>query len=107
MHNMTLRSLLEDRASNAFRTDGVADTQVDVYEIDLRLAAMQRALVAHDALTRVLCQVDVPVGELPGKLLDAIAKAEGLSVISSKEVKQLKWINREANKAKHDRPLPF
>ena len=81
--------------------------QVDAYEIDLRLAAMQRALVAHDALTRILSQVDMPSNELPSTLLDAITIAERLELINKQETKWLKFINQQANRAKHDRALPF
>ena len=81
--------------------------KVDAYELELRLAAMQRALVAHDALNRRLSQVDVPSTELPDKLMDGITLAERLALISNQEAKCLKWINQEANKAKHGGALPF
>ena len=81
--------------------------QVDAYEIDLRLAAMQRALVAHDALTRSLSQVDMPSNMLPSMLLDAITTAKRLGLIDHQETKWLKFINQEANKAKHNRAVPF
>ena len=105
--NTKLRSLLENNASSVFQADGVADIVVDTYEIDLRLAAMHRALVAHDALTRMLSRVDVPESELPTKLWDAIQHAERLGLINRQEVRWLKDFNYRANRAKHDRNLPF
>ena len=91
-NNLTLRALIDPPASKRFRTGGVADTQVDMYYLDRRLAAMQRALVAHAALGKMLSQVDVPSNELPKGLLDAIAKAQSLGLVQPKEVNWLKWI---------------
>ena len=48
--SITLRALFDDRANQAFPQGGVADVAVDTYEIDFRLAEIQRALVAHDAI---------------------------------------------------------
>ena len=103
--SLTLRSLLEHKASEAFAPHGVADIPIDTYEIDFRLAAMQRALVAHDAINRLLSQVEVV--DLPDKLLDSIVRAEALGLFDPREVRWLKHINMEANKAKHSRALPF
>ena len=105
--NLTLRTLLEEKDSEDFRPGGVADVPVDAFEVDHRLAAMQQALVAHDAMIRMLSQVDMPARDLPNRLVDAIAKAEELELIHRKEVKCLKRINSMANKAKHNPALPF
>ena len=101
----TLRSLLEDRANDVFLADGVADVPVDGYEIDLRLSAMHKALVAHAALNRSLSHVGAT--DMPDKLVDSIAQAESLGLIEAREVRWLKFINQQANEAKHGRALPF
>ena len=101
----TLRSLLEDRASDAFLADGVADVPVDASEIDVRLALMHRALVAHDALNRSLLHVGAT--DMPDKLVDSIAQAESFGLINVREVRWLKFINKQANEAKHGKALPF
>ena len=66
----TLRTMLEPRSSRKFAFNGVADEPVSEYEVDLRLAAMKTAIVAHDALTRRLSRVDSV--ELPENMSRAI-----------------------------------
>ena len=108
--SVTLRPLLDDRALAAFResTDAlqcVADVPVDSYEIDLRIAAMHRALVAHQAIIKQLSQVGVP--DLPDNLFDSISRAEHLGLLDPREARHLKSMNSDANAAKHGKPLPF
>ena len=71
------------------------------YEIDVRLAAMQRALVAHDALNRALSQVLGADAELPDTLVASISAAESHGIIGTREARWLKHFNKAANKAKH------
>ena len=110
---VSLRPLIGSRASSAFAAttaDGgrrlsVADVLVDSYEIDLRMAAMHRALVAHQAINKLLSELEMP--DLPSTLLGSIEKAEELDLVDNRERRWLRHINREANDAKHGRPLPF
>ena len=102
---ITLRLYLEEEANQRFpaSTDvrpSVADVPVDSYEIDLRLAAMKRALVAHRALNNLLSQVGMD--ELPKSLKRSIEKAEEFGIVSDREGRWLRHINKEANQAKHD-----
>ena len=101
---ITLRCFLEKGESDKFDKHGIADIPVNEFKMDKRLAAMQRALVAHDALTIQLKKVDA---EAPTTLKDAIAKASELDLIVPEEVRYLKFFNKEANSAKHDLTLPF
>ena len=78
---------------------------MDGYEIDIRLSAMHKALVAHDALNRSLSHVGAT--DMPDKPVDSIAQAESLGLIEAREVRWLKFINQQANEAKHGRALPF
>jgi len=97
---MTLRSLLEPEASRAFEPGGVADLPLGNFSaMDRRLALMQRALVAHDALSAALRFSGV--SHTPDKLLGAINEAERAMIITKKESKWLKHLNRSANEAKH------
>jgi hypothetical protein len=104
MSTMTLRALLDARQNSAFAEGGVADIEVPMAEVDRRLAAMQRGLVAHDALKQRLQQVGVTP---PDKLADAAWKAHELGLVGERERRNLLFFNREANRAKHDHALPF
>ena len=99
---ITLRALLEPEANEKFDVGGVADIKIETGEVDVRLAAMQVALVAHKALLILLVQVDVPEEELPAKLIESATKAAKLGLISNGEANWLKYINKRANKAKHE-----
>lgn len=104
---ISLRTLLSQEQDKAFPQHGIADVPVAAYEIDLRLAAMQRALVAHDALNRALSQVLGADAELPDKLLTSISVAESHGIIGAREAGWLKHFNKAANKAKHSAGWPF
>ena len=78
--------------------DRVADVPVDGSEIDVRLSLMHKALVAHDALNR--SPLHVGATDMPDKLVDSIAQAESIGLIN-------KFINTQANEAKHGPALPF
>ena len=107
---VTLRLFLDGRAAAAFphstetRLD-VADVPVNCYEIDLRLAAMRRALMAHQSLNTMLSQTGVV--DLPTKLIDSIHMTESLGITDHQQGKWLRHFNQEANEAKHGRGLPF
>ena len=103
--SITLRALFDDRANQAFPQGGVADVAVDTYEIDFRLAEIQRALVAHDAINRQLSMMGVT--DLPDKFLVATEQAHALGVITEREKRWLTSMNTEANKAKHGEKLSF
>ncbi len=105
MSIMTLRALLDSRQTAAFAADGVADIEVPMVEVDKRLAAMQRGLVAHDAVKRRLQEVGVTTP--PEKLAEAIAKAHELGLVGGRERRHLLFFNREANRAKHEGTFPF
>ena len=96
---MTLRALLGASASAVFADHGVADVLVSRFEIDARLSAMQKALVAHDAINRLLSRVGVT--DMPDKLLDSTEMAAHEQIIGAREIKWLKSINTQANEAKH------
>jgi PBP1b-binding outer membrane lipoprotein LpoB len=107
---VTLRPFLNDRESAAFpgstaNRQDVADVPVDSYEIDLRLHAMKRALVAHQAINKQLSGVGV--ANLPNSLIESIKLAEELSIVSHAQSKHLRFINNDANEAKHGKGLPF
>ena len=95
---MSLRALLDERAQKAMESGGVADTIIDSCEINLRLASMQRALVAHQALSRLL-SISGTDG-VPDSLRECIALAVREKLINDKEERWLKHFNDEANKAK-------
>ena len=100
METTTLRSLLGDRRqNNAFVPEGAADILVDVNAVHLKINAIHRALVAHEALNHLL----TCVGQTPCQTLsEAIAKARVNMVITAGETRWLKYFNVEANKAKHN-----
>ena len=68
--------MLEPRSSRKFAFNGVADEPVSEYEVDVRLAAMKTAIVAHDALTRRLSRVDSV--ELPENMSMALSRSTAL-----------------------------
>ena len=96
----SLRALLEPNQSNKFKTDGVADYQVNTADIDLRLAAIHRALVAHQALNSAIQEI---AGEdaKRDKLIDAIEECLRLECITGQEARWLRHFNQKANEAKH------
>ena len=81
-----LRMLCCQDSFEQFEDGGVADIKVDRYEADQHLAAMKRALVAHDALCRMLSQVEVPAENLPTKLWNAIHDAQRLGLITQTQL---------------------
>ena len=100
METTTLRVLLGDRRQdNAFVADGAADILVDVNVVHVKISAIHRALVAHEALNHLL----TCVGQTPCQTLsEAIAQARASRVITRGEERWLKYFNVEANKAKHN-----
>ena len=100
---VSLRALMEQRPCKNFVDGGVADIQVPALEIDRRLAAIQRGLVAHDALSQLLKTVG---DEPPDTMVDAINAAYDENLINNTERKWLRYYNNEANQAKHNR-MPF
>ena len=108
IHGTTLRTLLDDRANGVFVAGGVADTMVSANSgIDERLAKMQRALVAHDALVAMLSLTGADPGVWQSSLVSAIDKAVNDGLVTFREGRYLRYFNSEANAAKHDRMLPF
>ena len=104
----TLRDCLDDdRQKAAFENEPVADVAVSCQSIDHRLAAMQRGIIAHQALLQLLRQVGVPEHELPATLRDAISEAVKLNIIGRNAKRWLLSFNDHANRAKHDANLPF
>ena len=96
----SLRVLLESRYQNlVFTTDGVADVQVNTADIETRLAAMHRALVAHAALNQLL---ELSGADRCDKLIDAINEALERELITHREAYMLNAFNTMANEAKHN-----
>ena len=96
----SLRALLDSRYQNVvFKEDGVADVQVNTADIETRLAAMHRALVAHAALNQLL---ELSGAERCDKLIDAINEAIRRELITHREANWLKHFNTSANEAKHN-----
>ena len=85
----------EDRIS-------VADIDVPEDDIQVRLAIIRLALIAHAALNTLLTRVGVD--EVPTKMIDAISKGESLQVVTFAEGRVLRQINSAANNAKHRLP---
>ena len=86
------------RQDNAFVADGAADILVDVNVVHVKISAIHRALVAHEALNHLLtCMAQSPCGKFP----EAIAQARATLVISRGEERWSKHFNAEANKAEH------
>ena len=75
-----MRSWLGDRRqANAFVADGAADILVDVNVAHVKISAIHRALVAHEALNHLLtCVAQRPCGGFS----EAIAQARATLVIS-------------------------
>ena len=95
----TLRDLLaDDRQNSAFAEMGAADIHVDLDVVHLKINAIHRALVAHEALNNLL----TCMGKATCQTFQlAIAKARALMLISPEEQRWLKHFNAEANAAKH------
>ena len=100
METTTLRGLLgEPRADRAFVADGAADILVDVDVVHLKINAIHRALVAHEALNHLLtCVAQTPCRTLS----EAVAQARASLVIIAREERWLKHFNVGANRAKHN-----
>lgn len=100
METTTLRVLLGDaRQNRAFVPDGATDILVDVDAVHLKINAIHRALVAHEALNHLL----TCVGQTPcSTLSEAILQARAHLVITEREERWLRYFNVEANKAKHN-----
>ena len=96
----SLRALLEENQSRIFKNEGVADYLIDTVDIDARLAAIHRALVAHQALNKALRELGGEDAQRD-KLLDAIQQCLQLQCITNAEAKLLKHFNKRANEAKH------
>ena len=96
----SLRALLESNQSRIFKTDGVADYLIDTADIDARLAAIHRALVAHQALNQALREIRGEDGQRD-KFLDAIQQCLEEQCITNAEARWLKHFNNRANEAKH------
>ena len=104
----TLRDCLDDdRQKAAFDNEPVANVPVSCQSLDHRLAAMQRGIIAHQALLELLTQVGVAEEKLPRTLRDAISEAAKLSIIGRNAKRWLLNFNDQANRAKHDANLPF
>ena len=98
---MTLRVLLNaGREEAAFKQEGVADVEINSVEVETRLAAMQRAVVAHQALNTLLL-ADGGEGAQCDNLLQAIDAAFERELISRREANWFRHYNRVANKAEH------
>ena len=95
-----LRELLDSDVGSRFQAGGIVDAPVHRAELDLRLAAIQRGLVAHAALCQALRMLD-PTAQPPRSLAEAIDRALVDKVIHRDEVGWLKHINATANEAKH------
>ena len=100
METTTLRVLLGDsRQDRAFVPLGAANILVDVNAVHLKINAIHRALVAHEALNHLLtCMAQSPCG----KFSEAIAQARATLAITAREARWLKHFNAEANQAKHN-----
>ena len=108
IHGTTLRTLLDHPVDEVFVKGGVADTLVSAKSgIDERLAKMQRALVAHDALVAMLSLTGADPGAWQSSRVSAIDKAVKDGLVTLREDRYLRYFNSEANAAKHDRMLPF
>ena len=95
----TLRDLLADAfQNNAFAEMGAADIQVNLDAVHLKINAIHKALVAHEALNNLLTCMGHSTCQT-FKL--AIAKARALMLISPEEQRWLKHFNVDANAAKH------
>ena len=95
----TLRALLESgRQHNAFTEEGIADVLISSTEIEKKLAAIHRALVAHVVLNTMLGTQAVNQHE---QFLDAMKAATEHEVITRREARWLKSFSRAANAAKH------
>ena len=103
--SLALRELLEADASWRFRDGGVADVPISRAQLDRRLAAIQRGLVAHAALNLQLSIVD-PEAQPPRSLREAIDRAKREQLITDAEWRWLSNINLAANAAKHETGLP-
>ena len=101
---ITLRPFLDEHISMHFvstaQQPSVADTPIMSHDIDVRLAKMRRALIAHQALNTMLDKVGVV--DLPRYLIKSIEKAEDFGLVSYEEGRWLRHINDSANDAKHD-----
>ena len=103
---LNLRNELPQRAVRAFNNGPLADIILSDRSLNLRLAEMRRALVAHDALCFMLAEVGV---EMPiGTLVTAISEALKLELITTSEARWLRYFNYAASQAKHHGiGLPF
>ena len=95
-----LRDLLDSDEAANFRTDFIVDIPVPMAQLERRLAAMQRGLVAHSVLCEALARLE-PHTQSPASLSAAITKAEVHQLLTGTEVKWLRWFNDTANNAKH------
>ena len=95
-----LRELLDSNVAMRFKAGAIVDAPVPRAQLDLRLAAIQRGLVAHSALCQALRMLD-PTAQPPRSLTEAIERALKNEVIDKGEVGWLKHINATANEAKH------
>ena len=111
----SLRLLLNNEETVAFVENGVADILVpDSGDIHIRLAALHKGLVLHDALVQLLRLAITPEhspaltgqNDWEEKLIAAIDLARELHLISPSEARYCRFFNAEANRAKRNR-FPF
>ena len=95
-----LRDLLDSDVAAKFRTDSIVDIPVAMAQLERRLAAMQRGLVAHSVLCEALARLE-PHTQSPASLSAAIRKAELHQLLTGTEANWLRWFNETANNAKH------
>ena len=95
-----LRDLLDSDVAAKFRTDSIVDIPVPMAQLERRLAAMQRGLVAHSVLCEALARLE-PHTQSPASLSAAIKKAELHQLLTGTEANWLRWFNETANNAKH------
>ena len=97
--SMTLRALLSERVSATFEKDGVADVHVDTVDVHSRIDDLQRAVVLHSAL----CKLLTAVGHgSQSNLSEAIHKCELLQLISCEESKWCHSARTKVNDALED-----
>ena len=97
--NITLRALLSEHVSATFQKEGVANVQVDTVDVHSRIDDLQRAIVLHSAL----CKLLTTTGNKPeSNLSEAIHICESLQLISRKESKWCHYVRTEINDALED-----
>ena len=93
-----LREWLPEEWRDQFVKGGVADVLVPAATMEHRVKTMSAAIVAHAALTTVMETLNV---EPCSSMWVAIEKAQEVDLVSEKDLRALKALNREANACKH------